>query len=44
MFYVKSIYTNQVFKVENLPKFEGYEVVDKTEYEDWCLKTFGQII
>ena len=44
MFYVRSIYTGQVYKVETMPKFGGYEMVGRKEYEEWCLKIFGKII
>ena len=35
VFYIKSIYTGQVYEVEEMPKFGGYEMVGKAEYEAW---------
>ena len=44
MFYIKSKLTNQVYKVEKMPEFGGYELANQEEYENYCLKVFGKII
>ena len=33
MMYVKSIYTGQIYEVECLPKYGGYELSTKEEYD-----------
>lgn len=38
MFYIKSIYTNQIYKVEEMPKFGGYELATEAEYIAYCQK------
>lgn len=38
--YIKSVYTGQVYKVAELPKFGGYEIVDREAYIAWC-KSIG---
>ena len=38
MMYIRSILTGQVYEVECLPKFGGYEVVTKATYIEWLRK------
>ena len=38
MMYIRSIFTGQVYEVECLPKFGGYEVVSKGTYIEWLRK------
>lgn len=38
MFYIKSIYTNQIYKVDEMPKFGGYVLSNEKEYKEFCLK------
>lgn len=33
--YIKSIYTGQVYKVDTLPLYGGYELATKAEYLEW---------
>ena len=35
--YFKSVYTGQVFMVDFIPKFGGYELSTRNEYVKWCL-------
>lgn len=34
--YIKSEATGQVYKVDSLPRFGGYEVVRESDYIAWC--------
>ena len=38
MMYVRSIYTGTAYEVEEMPKFGGYEMVGRAEYEEFCKK------
>ena len=44
MMYVKSEYTGQVYKVEEMPKFGGYQLATREEYEKYCLENFGKVL
>lgn len=34
--YIRSTVTGQHYKVDYLPKFSGYEVTTKTQFDEWC--------
>ena len=34
--YIKSTATGQVYKVEFIPKFGGYELASEADYLEWC--------
>ena len=34
--YIKSTATGQVYKVEFIPKFGGYELASESDYLEWC--------
>lgn len=36
--YIKSIHTNQVYKVEEFPMYGGYIESTREEYEEFCRK------
>ena len=38
MFYIKSTITGQIYKVDEMPKFGGYEVATESEYIAYCKK------
>lgn len=38
MMYIKSTLTNQCYEVEEMPKFGGYEVITKAEYDEYWAK------
>ena len=38
MMYIRSTLTGQIYEVDFLPQFSGYEVVTKTDYEAWLKK------
>lgn len=38
MMYVRSTLTGQVYEVECLPKFGGYEIVSEATYIEWRRK------
>ena len=33
MIYVRSIYTGQIYEMEYLPQYDGYELATKEEYD-----------
>lgn len=36
MMYFKSIYTGQVYKMDFIPQFGGWELSCEAEYIEWC--------
>lgn len=36
MMYIKSVYTGQVYKVDFLPQFGGWELSTEEEYNAYC--------
>lgn len=34
--YIRSTATGQVYKVEFIPKFGGYELASEADYLEWC--------
>lgn len=43
MLYYKSDYTNQVYEVEEAPKYQGYTQVSQQDYIEWQMKTYGEV-
>ena len=40
--YVKSIYTEQIYKVDTMPEFGGWVVVTEEEYKAWQCQAFDK--
>ena len=36
--YIRSIYTGQIYEVESMPEYEGYELSTREEYEEYMKK------
>ena len=41
MMYFRSVYTGQVFEVDFIPQFGGWELATKEEFEEWTKAHLG---